>query len=177
MSKIRPLMVCAALALILLRSTTACAADAGCQPTTDAMKKYAAVPSHLYITTIAQYNGGKPKTSEMITVGGVTYVGTDGKWIRSKVTPQDILNDQKDEEEQVKDTCRYLRDESVNGEAAAVYSVHSESPDDRVNHQIWISKSKGLPLKQKTDIDVGGAMGKSHKSLRYEYSNVHPPSL
>jgi hypothetical protein len=176
MSKIRPLMVCSALSLTLLHATPARAADAGCQPTTDAMKKYAAVPSHLYITTIAQYNGGKPESSEMITVGGVTYVGSDGKWIRSKFTPQDVMNDQKDQEEQVKDTCRYLHDESVNGEAAAVYSVHSESPDDHINHQIWISKSKGLPLKQETDIDVGGAMGKSHKSLRYEYNNVHPPN-
>ncbi len=141
------------------------------------MKKYATVPSHLYITTIAQYNGGKPKTSEMISVDGGTYIEIGGKWIRSKFTPQDVINDQKDQDSVPKDTCRYLRDESVNGEAAAVYSVHSESPDDRVNHQIWISKSKELPLKQETDIDVGGAMGKSHKSLRYEYTNVRPPSL
>ena len=177
MSRIRLLMVCTALSLMLMHAITSHAAGAGCQPTTDAMKKYAAVPSHLYITTIAQYNGDKPKSSEMISVGGVSYIEVGGKWIRSKFTPEDMMNEKKDPNAKVKNTCRYLRDESVNGEAAAVYSVHTETEDFRVDNQIWISKSGGLPLKQETDMDVGGAMGKSHKSMRYEYNNVHPPNL
>jgi hypothetical protein len=41
---------------------------------------------------------------------------------------------------------------------------------------VWISKSKGLPLRADIDIDVGGSMGKSHKSIRFDYVNVHPPA-
>src|ERR1017187_1150007 len=128
MSRIRLLMACTALSLMLMHAITSRAADAGCQPTTDAMKKYAAVPSHLYITTIAQYNGDKPKSSEMISVGGVSYIEVGGKWIRSKFTPEDMMNEKKDPNAKVKNTCRYLR-----GEAVAVYSVHTETEDFRVN--------------------------------------------
>ncbi len=44
-------------------------------------------------------------------------------------------------------TCQYLRDESVNGEAASVYKVHSESEVAKIAFTIWISKSKALPLR------------------------------
>jgi hypothetical protein len=44
-----------------------------------------------------------------------------------------------------------------------------------VDSQIWISRAKGLPLRQDMDIDVGGKNGKSHSSSRYEYGDVKPP--
>jgi hypothetical protein len=34
-----------------------------------------------------------------------------------------------------------------------------------------------LPLRSEIDMDVGGSMGKSHRSSRYEYSNVQPPTM
>jgi hypothetical protein len=33
-----------------------------------------------------------------------------------------------------------------------------------------------VPLRTEMDIDVGGSMGKSHMSVRYDYINVHPPA-
>jgi hypothetical protein len=53
-----------------------------------------------------------------------------------------------------------------------------KNPDETVDTQIWISKSRGLPLKQIYDIDVnGGARCKSHTEIRYEYTNVTAPPI
>ena len=40
---------------------------------------------------------------------------------------------------------------------------------------MWISKATGLPLREEMDTDTGGVIGKSHRSMRYEYSDVKPP--
>ena len=73
-------------------------------------------------------------------------------------------------------SCRYLRDEAVNGEPAAVYVEHSEPEGATSDATTWVSKSRGLPLRLESDIDAGGKMGKSHRSIRFEYSNVQPPA-
>jgi hypothetical protein len=65
----------------------------------------------------------------------------------------------------------------VNGESAAVYSAHSESEHGKNDNQIWVSKGKGLILRQETDLDTGGANGKSHLAVRYQYGNVQAPKL
>ena len=70
-----------------------------------------------------------------------------------------------------------MREESLNGEPAAVYKVHSETEAAKTDGQVWISKSKGLPLRQELDMDVGGSAGKSHREMRYDYANVKPPQM
>jgi hypothetical protein len=75
-------------------------------------------------------------------------------------------------------TCRYLRDEPVNGEPAAVYSPHSEREDLEIKSdgQLWISKSRGLPLRQELEImESGDKPDVNHHSIRYESTNVRPP--
>ena len=69
-----------------------------------------------------------------------------------------------------KTICRSLKDEPVNGEMAAVYSVHEETPRSKSDSQIWISKAKGLLLRSEQDL-----CAKMHISTRYEYGNVKPP--
>jgi hypothetical protein len=59
-----------------------------------------------------------------------------------------------------------------------VYGTHSERSDGghiTSDGQVWISKSRGLPLRDEIDIDSGGPAGKNHYSGRYEYTNVQPP--
>jgi len=58
-----------------------------------------------------------------------------------------------------------------------VYGTHSEraKPDVKSDGQIWISKSKGLPLKDEIDISSDGF--KNHHSTRYEYANVQAPPI
>lgn len=161
-------MVALTLVIALIGSTRLAAQ--GCQPVDDAMKKIYTTPSHLYTTMSAGHK------NELIYAGGVIYDNLRGKWARSTVTLQQVMKMEDENRRNSKTTCRYLRDESVNGEAAAVYSAHSERSDPAVksDSQFWISKAKGLPLRHEQDIDAGGGT-KMHHSTRYEYSNVHPP--
>jgi hypothetical protein len=154
-------------------STPAFAADAACQTLFDTRFKLFSVPSHSY--TIETLQGGKTQNSEAIFTSDAIYVLMKGKWIHSRMTPQEML---KQEEENIRDsktTCRHVRDEMVNGEAAALYMGHSENDGIKSDAQTWISKSKGLPLKTEEDIDTGDG-NKRHMSIRYEYSNVRPPA-
>jgi hypothetical protein len=81
-----------------------------------------------------------------------------------------------DADSKVKATCSHLRDESVNGEPAAVWRIHSTSDFDTSDSDLWISRRSGLLLKSDVHQDVGGSLGKSHIVSRYEYANVRPPA-
>ena len=91
------------------------------------------------------------------------------------MTAQDMIQQEQENRKTGTATCRYLREESVNGETAAVYSAHSENEDVKSEGQLWISK-KGLPLREELDTDVGDP-NKVHRSIRYEYGNVQAPPI
>jgi len=98
-----------------------------------------------------------------------------GKWWLSPVTPNDGLEQGMENRMNGKATCHFLRNEFVNGEPAAAYSMRRETENATEDGQMWISKTTGRSLGKEVDADTGGAMGKSHLSARYEYDNVKPP--
>ena len=160
------------------------AAQSSCQPVLDAMSKVFLTPTHIY-RTMTPEGGSKTRAedtiySETIYVGGSAYSKGTGSWRRGQVPVEQV---KKMEEENIKSskyTCRYLRDEPVNAEPAAVYSTHSEREDFGIKSdgQIWISKSRGLPLRQELEIiESGDKPEVNHHSMRYEYTNVQPPAL
>ena len=150
---------------------------AACRPAIDAIKKQIVTPSHMYQTETAAFTGGKPLTSESIFAGGVIYIQVHGAWRRSPMTTGEMLKQQEENERNLKaPSCRYLRDEAVNGEPAAVYVEHSEPEGAISDATIWVSKSRGLPLRLEADTDAGGKMGKVHRAIRYDYGNVQPPA-
>ncbi len=152
--------------------------DSGCKAVFEANDKLLTTPNHMFLTHTSAAKAGKPTNSEIITVGGVRYIMVSGKWTRSSMSMQE----RKDQEEQnLKNaktySCHYVREESVSGEAAVVYSEHSETEDATSDALIWISKSKGLILRMEMDLNMGGELGKDHTSLRFDYSNVKAPQL
>jgi len=66
------------------------------------------------------------------------------------------------------EACKYLRDETLNGEAANVYSDVFTSKSGTANGTVWISKKNGWTLKQEVDVDLGAA-GKGHQTIVFEY--------
>ena len=74
-------------------------------------------------------------------------------------------------------SCRAVRDESVNGESATVYSFHVENPAGVHDGQFWISKSKGFLLREDLDMQKPGQGGKDHTSIRFDYNNVQAPKV
>jgi len=151
--------------------------DSACQAVRDASEKLYTTPFHMYSTQAGALVGnGKPTKSEMISSGGTDYVLYNGKWTTSSTAERKALG-QRNRNNSQNMSCHYVRDESVNGESAALYSTHEESAHGKTDSQNWVSKSKGLILRQEIDIDTGGANGKSHMTTRYEYSNVQAPKL
>ena len=61
----------------------------------------------------------------------------------------------------------------MNGEPAAVYNIQAENEDSKSEGTVWLSKSRGLPLREEMDLD--NSPGKMHYSVRYDYANVRPP--
>jgi stringent starvation protein B len=133
----------------------------------DALNKVHNTPTHVYTTTRIN---GQSFSSEIIYAAGSMYAKANGKWI-SAGSIKDV--EQSDQELQhdanSKDTCRLLKEESVNGEAASVYSSHSETPKGTIDLELWISKANGRLLRQ--DMSSNGAL----ISSRYDYSNVKAP--
>jgi hypothetical protein len=162
--------------LVILTSLAApyvMAADA-CQPVFDALMKVATTPSHSY-TTSGAVTGGKPAEGETIFVNGQKYIRARGTWMRIPVTSQDVVEQEKEKEEKGNSTCQLLRRESVNGEAAILYSVHREYDEVEEDGQMWVSTSTGLLLRVEEDVDNRGNKKKEHRSTRFEYGNIRPP--
>lgn len=159
------------LLLVMGQPGTAHSADS-CQPVFDAIQKLVTSPSHSYSTGAVN---GKATSTETIYVQGKTYIFASGKWTVSPATPADALAQELEDEKQGKSSCQLVRNESVNGEAAAVYSMHRESDSRKEEGQMWISMVTGRALREEVGVDYGGSLGKSRLSARFEYTNVKPP--
>lgn len=137
-------------------------------------------PVHIYTIdsaqTDAQLHGGRPTVSEVIWTGTAEYLQHRGKWMKSPIAVGAMRRAPKDASAKVKATCSRLRDESVNGEQAAVWRIHSETEAGATDTDLWVSRSSGMALKSDMRMDVGGSLGKSHIVSRYEYTNVRAPA-
>ena len=63
-------------------------------------------------------------------------------------------------------TCSHLRDETVDGQPAAVYREQYKSATGSTDATIWISKASGRLLREEQDGDITGK-GKGHISYRW----------
>jgi hypothetical protein len=141
-----------------------------CKPVFDAMNKTLDTPNHSYMDGI----GGEGK-GEMITINGDRYVMMNGKWSKSRMT---VAATKAQEEENIKTakviSCKRIGDEIVGGDAATIYSEHSENEDTKSDGKVWVSKTRGVLLKNEIELDSGEAT-KQHVTIRYEYANVKAP--
>ena len=136
---------------------------------TDAFAKLNTNPARVHSTRTAR--GGASNT-DLIYAAGSIYMNIGGKWITAGPIKDAVQQmEQLMQNPTGKATCRYVKDEPVNGEMAALYTVHSETAKAWHDTQVWISKAKGLLLRQ----DLESNEGKSISSTFYEYGNVKPP--
>jgi hypothetical protein len=64
------------------------------------------------------------------------------------------------------ESCAFLRDENLNGEATSVYSEVMKAHAGTGDGKIWISKSQGLVLQQDVNFDMG-AQGKGEQIITF----------
>ena len=160
------------LALSLVGITHAAPTDDPiCKIVLDAMTKLGQTPHHQYATMTGAMAGGQVRESEGITAGGLIYIKTNGQWKTSPITAKAMAEQEQKNMRNKTYRCQYERDENVDGEAAAVYKAHSENENGPSDAEIWISKSRGLPLRETIDLSAG----ESHMSVRFDYANVKAP--
>ncbi len=157
----------------LLMGASSVAAQGDCRAVekvlADAFSKVHNIPTHVYTTTKI---GGQTLTSEIIYAGGSMYMKISGKWtLAGSIRDMEQTEQQARHNANSKETCRSLNDEPINGEMAIVYSSHSETPKGNIDMKMWVSKAKGLLLRQDTNSEGGKAVNSS----RYEYENVKAP--
>jgi hypothetical protein len=171
----------AAAALALCAWTPLLAQSPTCMPIYGVMSRLFDTPFHLYMIDSAQtdsrLHGGKPTVSEEIWIGNAMYIMTRGKWIKSPIDVAEMRKSAKEHlDADTKATCTHVRDESVNGEPAALWAIHSVTEYGTTDTNAWVSKSRNVVVQSDERLDVGGALGKSHLVQRYEYTNVRAPA-
>jgi hypothetical protein len=148
------------------------AVDPSCKVVFDASDKTLDTPNHLYQDQTDSH--GKKRVGELITVSGERYLLVDGKWSKSRMTVAATKEQNEENKKNAKVvTCKRIGSDSVNGQAATVYTEHTEREDSKSDGKIWVSSS-GVILKEEIDLDAG-ADSKVHMTLRYEYGNVKAP--
>jgi len=173
----RPVLIAALIAVLAPHVAHAQKDVASCKPVFDAAEKQQATSYHAYTTMPTALPGGKPRQLELIAAGGQNYVLMDGAWKRS---PMDQAAMAKQEQENIRDakalSCHRLREESVGGIPAVVYTEHSENEDTKTDGQVWIATATGLVLRTETDMSMLAGGGTRHMVTQYEYTNVQAPA-
>ncbi len=168
----------AALIAVACGSAPLARAQADCKVVFDASYKLRVTPHHGYTSHVTQVRNGQQVTDvlEDISVGGFMYIKVHGNWRKSPMNVQELLKQDEENRKNARNvSCHHLRDEAVNGEAAGVYSAHAETDNVKSDSTVWISKSRGVILRQEEDVDVDG--NKSHMSLRFDYANISAPAV
>jgi hypothetical protein len=152
-----------------LGSARAGTEDATCKLVFDATAKGLTTPNHSYMRlSLPTVNGGKPTDSVTINTGNARYTrGAEGKWTPS-MSPQDNLDQMADNRKENQYTCRFIRDETVDGAAASLYEFRA---DTGLITKTWLSKSNGLP------VHVINDAGSMHSDQRIVYGPVSVPPL
>jgi hypothetical protein len=154
----------------------AIADDTSCKPVFDAISRLVKTPNHQFLIQSSDAPGSTPQTGEMIFTGKTTYILHDGRWQTSTITPEETLKQDEENRKNSRTSCRAVRNESVEGVSATVYTLHSESAVGKSDGLIWISKATALPLHQKIDLAMEGIAEKNHVDTRFVYSGVEAPA-
>lgn len=157
------------LTVVFLVAGQAGAQDPSCKPLVDAAVLQARTPSHVYSSMTGPESN---LTSETITTSSFVYMRTNMKgadqWNKSTYSPEDEAR-RAATSTGAYTSCQHVGDETINGEAAAIYTEVNKKSG--ISGKAWISKKRGLPLKAELTLSSG------HVSMRYEYDNVRPPGM
>jgi hypothetical protein len=163
------------LALAATASVQTLAAETSCKAVFDAIAKQVMTPNHEYMIQTEGADKSKREQREVINTGTVQYFLVGGEWHTMKETPKETLQRERENEASSEVTCRYLRDESVEGVSTAVFSEHSKTDTGESNALVWIAKGSAMPVREQVDMDPGNP-GARHLEVRIVYSNVQAPS-
>jgi outer membrane lipoprotein-sorting protein len=116
--------------------------------------------------------GKPPNRNAVISTGTKMYVQVEGgAWQSMDYNPQEMIDLMNENLKKSTQTCQKSGSESVNGEAATVYTQHSDNGKVVADSRIWISDRRGLPLKLETHFKDGMSLVQET-----HYDNVQAPA-
>ena len=121
--------------------------------------------------TTTQSGGGAVHTSSLIQTADKIYLQVNGKWRLSPRTPAQAAADVAEGAKTTKYACKATGSETVSGEGADVYQIHSSNGDQVSDIKVWVSKTKKMTIK--TELTAGP----TSISNLYDYANVQAPAL
>jgi len=168
------ILICGGAVCLLLGGIQAQAAeDPECKIVLNALAKLGDTPHHQYIIVTNMAAGGV-RESETICTGNVAYIKVNGQWVVGPITPRQIARQQQENIQNAKVcNCHHERDEKLDGEMASLYKAHSENEDGVEDAEIWISKARGVILRQNVESDSGA----TEMSVRFVYTNIKAPPV
>lgn len=177
-----------AVTMVWLGAAPALAMDPACQPLVHSEMSMANTPVHISMTetetvsktlsrAAASIGMGGTKKSEEISTGKAIYIKHGEKWIDMQMSFAEMSklgdpNDPEVKKAREDKRCKTLPDETVAGQAAAVYSEHNPSGIDT---KIWISKRTHLPLKSEITNKATAPALSTFTVATYDYNNVRAP--
>jgi hypothetical protein len=114
--------------------------------------------------------------AESINTGTMQYLRVQGKWSAKSFSPAAEIMAEAARAKSQKSTCRLVREESVEGMAASLYSVQTKTAEGSSDAKLWIAKGSGLPVRQEIKLDLAKVPGKTHIEVRFVYAGVAPPA-
>ena len=115
--------------------------------------------------------GAAPMHTEVVVTGGKMYVMVMGKWQSMPFSAEETISTAKQKMAESTHTCQQVGSETVNGEGATIYSEHADKAGG-VESRVWISDSRGLPLK----VEVKVPSGAMTQTMEYHYDNIQAPA-
>jgi hypothetical protein len=173
-----------------LFGTPASADDAACKGLADAMIANTQTPYHSIGTISFDTSGGtaeagganmtKSLPTETIFTGTDVFVRLpSGKWQNVHASLDNL-------KERVRQTvgnftdCQRLGDETTDGKSLAVYTGSSKNDKAVVTTKVWVAPDRGVLVRTETDMtgmpQADGEIRHQHLALRYDYSDIKPPT-
>jgi outer membrane lipoprotein-sorting protein len=118
---------------------------------------------HSVLVTKTDGQGKKTFTRQVQTLDNKYVQMPTGKWFAMNIAMKDLNDDLSGVQ-----TCRRSGSESVGGDSAIVYDVHTNLEGSINDSRVWIS-SKNLILKSE------GLVDGAHYTTAYDFSKVTPP--
>jgi len=160
--------------ILLLAAPPAIAGDADCKAVLDAVVKQAGVPVHQKMEIESSQARGRKMQSEIVRTADALYMQINGQWHKRPYDPARTVADAQEAMRKSAHTCTLVRRDSVNGQAADLYKVHSEGAQGTSDAEVWLSVADGLPLRQHTQMTPPGGAPMRH-DVTYDYGNVKAP--
>lgn len=154
--------------IIAIASPLAASAADPCDALYNAGIKSLQTPHHVFTTSTR--SGGKPRAGEAIYAGGVEYLQLNGKWQRSPLPQQEMVEAAQEKLRTHPETCTLVGDQSADGQAVSVYKVRDK--DSGTEQLVRILKSNGLLQGSTVTLPDGSVV-----ETRYEYTNVRAPTV